>query len=311
MTHNPCSRDNINHFLAWACSVRNRYFPYLRFAIRGLFVSLITAFLVACLGTMPYAKDGKMPMFLGQELTLGRIFLLVFGVNLFILLIREFAAQGVLFPNREEINRILNRKSLTAARIDDAIAFIGAYQEKDEKEEADFRKNVLDLIKSNLENYFDVKPADKKCKFSVSIIEEIDRNAMIYRIVARDDGSIDRGFREITGEEALLNRGVEAIRQQRITITDDLDKQFQELRRPYSSVLAIPLIWLDRENDGKVSSKCFASICIDYSGKYRFRGISGPIETNIKPYSRLILFSFLKKLGKRTALEGATNVRPN
>ena len=223
----PSSRENINHLLAaWFC-FRNRYFPYIHQSKRGIIVTIVLAALLTIPAITHNISTGQPAEFFGFKWTFMRVLGLLFVVNVAALFLKEITSEGTLFPSQKEIQRIDDRKRITAAKVEESLTFVGSFATVDDVKIAQFRTDVLDLIKSHLESYFCVF-SKRKGAFAVSLVEEIETGSVRkYRIVARDgESSKFRTNEELAGDIALLYKPVEAIREKRIATTDDLVRQY-------------------------------------------------------------------------------------
>jgi len=300
MAKNPQMKSRSRtSFKRWVFYLRNKYSPYIYTSWRGLIASLAIIVLTALLlsiGKVP--EDGVLKVY-RWNFSFSEYFFLLFFLSCGINLLKEVCSQGVLFPNGAERAAITNRKRLTASAINDSIGFVGSYKAVSESNILEHRKKILDLMKSNLESYFHIKESDPKRRLAIALIELYDDPCERYRIVARDSRSMneERGCYDISPDHHHLYKPIEAIRSKGIVFTDNLDSDYGELgEKSYNSVMAFPIFWTTKGEDGLPKTYCFGAISVDFTECYRFNGAQEEIETNLRPYYTLLIFSFAEKI---------------
>lgn len=306
--HNFKTRYRFNP-VAWICYIRNRFFPYIALSWQSFVLSLCTTYFASVLYIIATVYSGNVVAIQGKLLTLlsvpwilpeigKRFFIAIFFTNCFITVLRELGNSGVIFSSKKRRNRIKERKILTASAIYESLSLIESYKIVDPEIVKNYRMDVLNLIKSNLESYFGASQNDPKSKIAVALIEVSD-DPREYTIVARDSDSFQEGRQMgiIPDDQWTLSRPVETINNQKVYVTDNVSADYDELgKKSYQSVITVPLLKYFRNERNEIKKYCFGAISIDFTKKYRFRGAEQEIETNIKPYYTLLFYTF--RLGK-------------
>jgi hypothetical protein len=304
------SKNKLRFPLALIHYNHNKYFAYIDLFAPGIIATILHTGLYIALWYGQINAKGETIQYGNVIFTPIQVLFALLFINFVYIIVREFSSQGVVWPGLKERVKIANRKYLTAANVAESLSFVDKFKDLDKQRIHDYRKHILNIMKSNLESYFHLSPSYKKRKISVSLVVQTRTDPVEYEIVSRDSESLkERGLRKIKKEEACLYKPVEAIIKSTTVFTDEVSYEFGNLKeKKYKSVIAFPILWSPNKSIGSGNEDndyCLGAISIDCTERYRFNGAEEEIKNNLYPYSMLLLYSFTSEImALNTKLEG-------